>query len=167
LRRSAYERTGGWQAIRAELIDDCAMAARVKAGGHAIWIGLGEGARSLRAYPRVADIWRMVARTAYTQLRYSPWRLAATMLGLGVTFLAPPLLVAFGGPAAWLAAGAWAAMALAYAPMLRFYGRSILWAPLLPAVAVVYLAATVDSARRHRRGRGGEWKGRVQWRSQS
>jgi hypothetical protein len=96
--------------------------------------------------------------------------LAATLLGLGLTFLAPPLLVGIGGAGAWLAAGAWAATAVAYAPMLRFYRCSPLWAPLLPLVALVYLAATIDSARasarRHDRGRGGEWKGRVQWQSQ-
>lgn len=165
VRRSAYDRIGGYAAIRGELIDDCALAREVKRGGVSIWLGLTQQTESQRLYPRVADIWNMVARTAYTQLRYSPLLLAGTVLGLLVTYVAPVLLVFAGGRAAWLGALAWAAMALSYAPMLRFYGRSLLWAPLLPAAASVYLAATIASAWRHWRGRGGEWKGRVQWQS--
>jgi hopene-associated glycosyltransferase HpnB len=167
LRGDACRRIGGLGAIRGALIDDCALARAVKQSGGAIWLGLTRETRSLRAYPRIGDIWRMVARTAFAQLRYSPLLLAGTVLGLVATYLAAPALVLTGGMTAALAGTAWAAMALAYLPMLRFYGRSPLWAPLLPAIAFVYLAATVDSARRHWRGVGGEWKGRVQWRSQS
>jgi hopene-associated glycosyltransferase HpnB len=165
LRRSAYHRIGGYQAIRGALIDDCALARAVKEGGP-VFLALTRRTRSLRPYPHLADLWSMVARTAYTQLDHSPLLLAGTVLGLGLTFIAPPALVLMGGSGVWLASGAWAAMAIAYAPMLRFYRLSPLWAPLLPAVALVYLAATLDSARRHYRGRGGEWKGRVQWQSQ-
>ena len=165
IRRSAYERIGGYAAIKGELIDDCALAREVKRGGHSIWLGLTQGTESLRLYPAVADIWSMVARTAYTQLNYSPLVLAGTVLGLVLTYLAPVLLLFAGGLAAWLGLAAWAIMAVVYAPMLRFYRRSPLWAPLLPAAASVYLGATVASAWRHWRGRGGEWKGRVQWQS--
>jgi hopene-associated glycosyltransferase HpnB len=165
LRHSAYRRIGGLAAIRGALIDDCALARAVKQGG-SIFLGLTRQTRSIRAYPRLADIWRMVARTAYTQLDHSPWQLAGATLGLVVTYLAPPLLLLAGGTAAWLGASAWLAMAVAYAPILRFYGVSPLCAPLLPLVAAVYLAATLDSACRHWRGVGGEWKGRVQWQSQ-
>ncbi len=164
IRRSAYERIGGYAAIKGELIDDCALARAVKSGG-SIWLGLTRHTRSLRPYPRIADIWTMVARTAYTQLRYSPLLLAATALGMAVTYLAPPLLLLAGGSAAWFGLAAWVAMTLAYLPMVRFYGVSMGWAPLLPAAASVYLAATIDSGWRHWRGRGGEWKGRVQWQS--
>jgi hopene-associated glycosyltransferase HpnB len=165
LRRRAYERIGGYEAIKGALIDDCALAAAVKHSGGSIWLGLTEGTKSLRLYPDIADIWNMVARTAYTQLHYSPLVLAGTVLGLVLTYLAPILLLFAGGTAALLGLAAWIIMAAVYAPMLRFYGRSLLWAPLLPAAASVYLGATVASAWRHWRGRGGQWKGRVQWQS--
>lgn len=165
IRRSAYERIGGYAAIKSELIDDCALAAAVKESGGSIWLGLTRTTESLRLYPEVRDIWNMVARTAYTQLHYSPLILAGTVLGLVVTYLAPVLLLLAGGTVAWLGLAAWAIMAAVYMPMLRFYGRSLLWAPLLPAAASVYLGATIASAWRHWRGRGGEWKGRVQWQS--
>jgi hopene-associated glycosyltransferase HpnB len=164
MRRSAYERIGGWESLRGELIDDCALARAVKRGG-TIWLGLTQSTVSLRAYPRVTDIWNMVARTAYTQLGYSPLLLGGTVLGMAITYFLPPVLLLSGGGAAVIGALSWAAMAVAYAPMLRFYGLSLAWAPLLPAAASVYLAATVASAWRHWRGRGGEWKGRVQWQS--
>ncbi|MGE5203308.1 MAG: glycosyl transferase family 2, partial [Acidobacteriota bacterium] len=103
----------------------------------------------------------MVARTAYAQLRYSPALLVATVLGMALTFLAPIAASVSGTEATWLGLSAWAMMALAYLPTLRLYERSPMWAPLLPAIALVYIAATVDSARRHWLGRGGEWKGRT------
>jgi hypothetical protein len=115
----------------------------------------------LRAYPKVGDIWAMVARSAYVQLDHSPLLLGLTVIGLAVTYLAPPALVLAGGWAALLGALAWTAMAIAYVPSLRRYGRSPAWAPLLPLVALFYLAATLGSAWRHYRGRGGHWKGRV------
>ncbi len=167
LRRSAYERIGGFAAIKGALIDDCALARAVKHSGGAIWLGLTERTRSLRAYPQIADVWRMVARTAYDQLHHSPALLTGTVIGLVLTYMAPPILVISGGAVAWLGALSWAAMSLAYMPMVRFYGLSPLWAPLLPVIALVYLAATIDSARRYWLGRGGEWKGRMAWRSQS
>jgi hopene-associated glycosyltransferase HpnB len=162
VRRAAFAATGGFAAIRGELIDDCALARAMKRRG-SILLALSRETRSLRPYPRVADVSAMVARTAYTQLRHNPLLLAATLAGLALVYLAPPLLLFAGGAPAWLGLAAWAAMSFAYAPMLRFYRCSLLWAPLLPAVAVVYLAATVQSALLHYRGRGGEWKGRVLW----
>jgi hopene-associated glycosyltransferase HpnB len=167
MRADAYRRIGGFASLKGALIDDCALARAVKRSGGAIWLGLTRETRSLRAYPGIGDIWRMVARTAFAQLYYSPLLLAATVLALAIVYLVPPALVLASVPAAGVAGVAWAAMSLAYWPTLRFYGLSPLWAPLLPAIALVYLAATIDSARRHWRGAGGEWKGRVQWRGQS
>lgn len=164
MRRSAYERIGGYESIKGALIDDCALAREVKRGG-SIWLGLTEKTRSLRPYPRIADVWNMVARTAYTQLHYSPLLLAGTVLGMILAYLLPLFLLFAGGWAAWLGGLSYLAMAVAYFPMARFYGLSPLWVPLLPAAASVYLGATIDSAWRHWRGRGGEWKGRVQWQS--
>jgi hopene-associated glycosyltransferase HpnB len=161
VRRSALERIGGLSRIRGTLIDDCALAAEVKRSGGPIWLGLSDRTVSLRFYPGPGDIWRMIARTAYTQLGYSPALLGATVLGMAVTYLAPPLFVFAGGIASWLALATWLLMSAAFVPMLRLYRRSPLWAPLLPAIALFYLGATLDSARRHMQGKGGEWKGRV------
>jgi hopene-associated glycosyltransferase HpnB len=166
LRQSAYRRIGGFAALSGALIDDCALAKAVKESGGSIWLGLTQRTHSLRPYPGIGDIWRMVARTAYAQLRYSPLLLVGTVLGLAVTYLLPVVLAFAAGAAGWLAVAAWAAMSLSYLPMVLFYGLSPLWAPLLPATSLVYLAATLDSARRYWQGAGGEWKGRVEWRSQ-
>jgi hopene-associated glycosyltransferase HpnB len=167
LRRSAWHRIDGFAGMRNALIDDCALARAVKASGGLIWLGLTKETRSLRPYPGIADVWRMVRRTAYAQLQNSVLALAVSVLGLVVTYVAPPALAFVDGAAGWLAVAAWLGMTLAYLPIVLFYELSPLWALLLPAVAVIYLAATLDSARRHWQGAGGEWKGRVQWRSQS
>ena len=166
VRREVLRRIGGIAAIRGEIIDDCALGRAVKEGGP-IWLGLSGQTRSLRRYPALGDIWRMVARTAYAQLGYSPVVLAATVLGLALTFVAPVAVSLSGGGSAMLGLAAWAAMAVAYLPTLRLYGRSPGWAPLLPLIAIVYMAATLDSARRHWLGKGAEWKGRIQQQSRA
>src|SRR6266702_1850205 len=162
VRRDALVAIGGIEKIRGALIDDCALGKALKTIGP-IWLSLTERARSLRAYPRVADVRRMVSRSAYDQLRYSPALLLGTISGLALTFLAPPLLAVFGsGVAQALGLAAWALMAIAFQPILRFYQVSPLWGAALPAIAAFYLAFTLDSAYQHLRGRGGLWKGRVQ-----
>lgn len=161
IRRDALARIGGIASIADRLIDDCALAARVKRGGR-IWLGHSNLARSIRPYPGLASIWAMVARSAYVQLRHSPLLLLGTVLGLGLVFLAPPGFALF-GEGATRTAGllAWAAMAASFLPTLRRYGSSRAWAPLLPLIAAFYLAATIAAAASHHFGRGVAWKGRA------
>ena len=162
VRREALRAAGGMASIRNALIDDCALAKRLKAHGP-IWIGLTDGVRSVRAYPAVEDIRKMVSRTAYAQLQYSPLILLGTVAGLAVTYLFPVLLtVLASGLAQILGLAAWLLMALAFQPILRFYRVSPLWGVALPAIAATYMAFTLDSAYQHARGRGGMWKGRAQ-----
>ena len=160
--RKALKAAGGIAAIKGDLIDDCALGRKMKAQGP-VWLGLGDGVRSLRGYPQWGDVWRLIARSAFTQLHHSLLLLLVCVVGLALTFLAPPYLTIqplLGVRAFGLAA--WALMALTYIPTLRYYKQPVWWAPLLPLIAVFYLAATVDSARRHLLGKGGEWKGRLQ-----
>ncbi len=160
--KSAFERAGGMAAIRDALIDDCALAAVMKAQGP-IWLGLTERVVSLRPYPRLDDIRRMVSRSAYAQLGYSPLLLAGTLIGMAVTYLAAPLLAVFAGyPASAFGVAAWLLMAIAFQPTLRFYRASPFWGLALPLIAAAYLVFTIDSAYQHWRGRGGMWKGRPQ-----
>ena len=160
VRRDAIERIGGIAAIRGELIDDCALARAVKRGGGRVWLGLTSQARSVRQYSSFAEVGRMISRTAFTQLGYSPVLLAGTVLGMVAIYLLPPVLAL--GFRSWLAALAWLMMMVAYTPVLRLYRRSMVWAPVLPLVALFYSAATVASAVEYWMGRGGAWKGRTQ-----
>jgi hopene-associated glycosyltransferase HpnB len=160
--RQALLRAGGFEAMRAALIDDCALAALMKRQGP-IELALTRGVTSLRAYPRFADISAMVARSAYAQLGYSKITLLGVVAGMVVTYLIAPLSALF-APAAAAIVGlvAWILMALAFQPMLRFYGRATSWGLALPLIAAAYLAFTLKSAYLYGRGRGGLWKGRVQ-----
>jgi hopene-associated glycosyltransferase HpnB len=163
----SLQAAGGLEAIRGDLIDDCALARLLKRHGP-IWLGLSARARSARAYRSIGDVWRMISRCAYAQLQFSPWRLAAAAAAMIVTFLAPPVLaLCSSGAAQVLGALAWAQMALALQPTLRLYGLSRRWGLALPAIAAAYLVFTIDSARQDMRGRGGEWKGRVHRRAQT
>ncbi|HEY1642496.1 MAG TPA: glycosyltransferase [Streptosporangiaceae bacterium] len=174
VRREVLAAAGGLAAIRGARIDDVALGRLLQHGAGAdTWLGLTTEVSSTRPYDRLAELWDMVARSAYTQLRYSPVILAGTVIGLLWLYLLPPaaaiagLITAAGGggpAAAGLAAAGlagWALMAVSFVPMLRLYRLSPLRAPALPLIALLYTAMTADSARRHHRGRGGEWKGRI------
>jgi len=176
LRRDALVRAGGFEGVKGALIDDCALARAIKTlppaadaagdlwGG--IWLGLATESRSIRPYRGLGEIWRMVARNAYTQLRHSPLLLLGTVIAMTLTFLAPPLLALTAGlhdnfVAAFLAAGAWAMMAVSAVPTLSLYRQPAWMAALMPLAAAFYCAMTLDSALRHWRGAGGAWKDRV------
>jgi len=164
VRRAALERAGGIEALRGEIIDDCALGRALKRGGP-IWLGLSASERSIRAYGGLGGVWHMVARSAFTQLGHSWLLLAGTALALALLYLVPPALVLAvplgGSPAAGgLAAAAWIAMAASFGPTLALYGRSPWWGFALPLAGALYAAMTLDSARRHLRSQGAAWKGR-------
>jgi len=166
IRREALARIGGIQVVRQALIDDCALADAVKSSEGRIWLGLSALTQSLRPYPTLATIWDMVARTAFTQLNYSPFLLLGTLVGMTLIYLVPPAGVILGGITLnWqlVATGllTWLLMTLAYLPTIRFYKCSPWLACCLPGIAFLYTLMTLDSALRHWQGRGGAWKGRV------
>jgi len=165
VRHGALARAGGIEALRGEVIDDCALGRAVKRGGP-IWLGLSDRERSIRPYRGIGDVWHMVARSAFTQLRHSHVLLAGTVLGLALLHLLPPIAVLAwplhgSAPTAALGAAAWALAAASFAPTLALYGRSPAWGFALPLAGALYTGMTVDSARRHASRRGAVWKGRA------
>jgi hopene-associated glycosyltransferase HpnB len=175
VRREVLDKAGGLAPIRGALIDDVALGRLIKGQRGRTWLGLSRQVVSVRPYPGLASLWQMVARSAYTQLRYSPVVLAGTLLGLLFLYVLPPagaitglagvLAGGSGATAAAVTVGAglagWALMSLSYLPMLRLYRLSPLRAPGLPLIALLYAAMTADSARRHCAGRGAQWRGRT------
>ncbi|MEU5807820.1 MULTISPECIES: glycosyltransferase [unclassified Streptomyces] len=166
LRTEAAVRAGVPDSIRQAVIDDVCLARAVRDSGGRIWLGLAERVDSVRPYPALGDLWRMVARSAYAQLRHQPLLLAGTVAGLVLVYLVPPAAL-FAGLAAghagtaWAGGLAWLLMTGTYLPMLRYYRQPAALAPLLPLTALLYLLMTVDSAVQHYRGRGAAWKGRT------
>ena len=175
VRRDALQAAGGLDRIRGARIDDVALGRLLKSPPDPVrcWLGLTTSVVSRRPYPGLSGLWDMIARSAYTQLRYSPAALAGTLAGLLWLYALPPaaaigglawLAAGRGAAAAWLAAAGlagWAMMAVSYVPILRLYRLSLLRAPCLPLIAMLYAAMTADSARRYHLGRGGQWKGRT------
>ncbi|MFD7556581.1 glycosyltransferase [Streptomyces sp. NPDC059835] len=166
LRTGAAVKAGVPDSIRQAVIDDVSLARAVKRSGGRIWLGLAERVDSVRPYPVLGDLWRMVSRSAYAQLRHRPLLLAGTVAGLVLVYLVPSVAL-LGGLAtghaavAWAGGLAWLLMAGTYLPMLRYHRLPVVLAPLLPFTAFLYLLMTVDSAVQHYRGRGAAWKGRT------
>lgn len=164
----AMEEVGRFAPIHGELIDDCALARLIKEDPpkRAIRLCLSRSVRSLRPYSGLDDIWDMVARTAYTQLGFSPLLLAGTVAGMILLYLMAPLIVLTVGLhgeliSAAIAFAVWVMMGLTYAPTAQIYSGSALGGVLLPFTAALYTAMTVSSAVRHYKGEGGGWKGRT------
>lgn len=169
LRREALDDAGGIEAIKGALIDDVALGRLIKFrpnGKRRIWLGHAEHTVSLRAYEGLASIWQMVVRTADTQLDHSLFKLIGTVAAMVVIYLLPPLALmtwpfhqeialAMAGLAGWLM------MCVAFRRTSALYQASVFWVPTLPLAALLYTAMTIDSARRHRQGKGGVWKGRA------
>jgi hopene-associated glycosyltransferase HpnB len=164
LRPHVLERAGGISAIRAEIIDDCALARAIKRSGGKIWLGLTDETRSIRPYGSFAEIGRMISRNAFNQLQHSMLLLLAALLGMTLVYLLPPVvaLLSVRTAAEILAALAWLLMTISFLPMVRFYRLTPLWSLALPLIALFYMAASFHSAFRYWTGKGGEWKGRVQ-----
>jgi hopene-associated glycosyltransferase HpnB len=168
IRPEALGRAGGVAAIRGEIIDDCALANRVKRSGGRVWLSVTPDTHSLRAYETFGEIERMVARTAFNQLQHSAWLLIGAVVGLLLTYLLPlALILSNSHTLVLLGAAAYLLMWVAYLPMVRFYGLNPAWALTIPFSAPFYMMATVHSALNYWSGRGGEWKGRAQDKQQS
>lgn len=163
IRPQALAQAGGLEAIRGEIIDDCALARAVKRAGGRVWLGATDRAASIRPYRSFGAVGKMIARTAFNQLRHSALLLIATLAGMLLLYLAPlallftrePLVVALAATSAVL-------MLVSYLPTLRAYRLNPLWALTLPLAALFYTGATLYSALRYWAGAGGEWKGRAQ-----
>ena len=163
IRPEALAKAGGIEAIRQEIIDDCALALHVKRSGGRVWLGLTEETESTRPYRTFAAIERMISRAAFNQLRHSTLLLVFALLALAVTYVAPPALVlAHHGTPAAFGVAAWLLMAICFGPIVRLYQLNLLWALALPVIAVFYMGATIHSAFKFWTGKGGEWKGRIQ-----
>jgi hopene-associated glycosyltransferase HpnB len=162
-RPDVLAKAGGLAAIRGEIIDDCSLAGAVKRSGGTVWLGLANTAVSIRPYRSFGEIARMISRTAFNQLDHSVFLLIVAILGLLLVYVAPVVLLIMPGRSSMVFGGiAFAVMTLAYAPMVRYYGLNPLWALTLPVAAIFYMGATIRSAMRYWRGRGGDWKGRLQ-----
>lgn len=163
IRREALAKAGGIQAIRTEIIDDCALAARVRKSGGKLWLGVAPETESLRPYGTFADIGAMISRSAFNQLHHSVILLVVSLIGLAITYLLPlALIVSRHETAVFCGAISWALMAVCFFPTVKFYCLNPLWSLALPAIAVFYMGATLHSAVMYGMGKGGRWKGRVQ-----
>jgi hopene-associated glycosyltransferase HpnB len=163
IRPEALAKAGGIESIRNQIIDDCALARAVKRTGGRVCLAPTASSLSIRPYRSASDIGRMISRSAFNQLHHSALMLIVALAGLMLTYLVPiALLFSDHIPLVVLGAVIWFAMSVAYLPTVMLYRLSALWALTLPITAVFYMAATIHSALRYWRGRGGEWKGRVQ-----
>ena len=164
IKKSALNLIGGLSEVKNCLIDDCAIGKALKVRG-SIWIGLSEETVCLRSYRELSEIWRMVSRTAYTQLNLSVLNLLNTILGMFITYLVPVLCLIFGliidnKVIFFLGLSAYVLMLLSYFPIIKFYKIQFFWIFSIPLAGMLFGLMTLSSAIKHWSGKGGNWKGR-------
>ncbi len=161
VRKEALEKIGGFTALKDSLIDDCTLARKIKTSGGQTWIGLTHSVLSHRKYDSLQTIWNMVARTAYTQLHYSPLLLLLCTLIMLIIFVLPLISLFLSGFTIKITALLTILiMATTYLPTLKFYERSPAWSITLPLIGIIYLLMTWTSALRYISGSGSSWKQR-------
>jgi len=165
VRRELLERLGGFESIRGEVIDDVSLARRAKEAGGRLWLGLDAGMTSIRGYDTLAEVTRMVARTAFDQLGYRYSLVLGTFAFLGFFFVAPPVLALAaalrGDPLSASAAfTAWLLQSWLFLPAVVHHRVSAIHALALPVASALYAYMTGCSAWLHLRKRGVEWRGR-------
>jgi chlorobactene glucosyltransferase len=162
VRRDAYEAVGGFAAVAGSLVEDVALARRLKAAGHRLEVRLAPDLAAVRMYGRLGDLWEGLAKNL------------AEVWGAGLGSLARQTTRALAGLAPWLALavrpGARARRVALAGGLLqltvRAGGRLVAgadprYAVAYPAADLVLLAVYADSVRRRRTGAPLTWKGRT------
>jgi glycosyltransferase involved in cell wall biosynthesis len=160
IRRDAYEAIGGHASVAGEVLEDVALAKRVKAAGYRLWFGPGKDVVRARMYRSFDSMWEGWKKNLYLLVGGTPGAVYRELLS-GVPWI-PVLLLVLGIklPLALLAGvGLLVARHAAYGLALssnRFPALLILY--YVPAV-VLYAGVLWSSYRAHRKGKV-EWKGR-------
>ncbi len=158
---SALKEIGGFSSIKGAVIDDCSLAKRFKLYGKRTFIGLTKKIRSIRRYPGIGKVWRMVERSAYYQLRYNILLLVLTTILMVEAFIVPICgVLSFDLLTFVISSSALLIMYISYLPLLRYYALDKWLCFTLGPVAAMYMAMTWSSAIRYYFGKGTKWKGR-------
>lgn len=166
LKSGVLKEINGFTSLKSAVIDDCTLARKVKKKGFKIWLGLTHSVKMVRPYKKLGAIWDMIARTAFNQLHYSTLLLLACTFIMIIAFWMPPGFLFFSAQhIQYISLGAFATMIITYLPILLFYGRSPLWALLLPVIGTLYLLMTWTSAMRYWKGEHLRWRGRTMQKS--
>lgn len=162
MKKEVLEQINGFNSIKDTLIDDCALAKQVKSHGFRTWLGLSHSAQSKRPYSGFAELWDMVARTAYTQLHCSIFLLfTCTAMMLLIFWIPVAGLFILSGYALLIPVCALLIMMITLIPVLHYYRLNVSRALLFPATATLFLAMTWSSALRYWKGERMRWRGRV------
>jgi chlorobactene glucosyltransferase len=167
-RREIYQRIGGHEAARTEIVEDILLSRLVKRhGGRVVWID-GTELTSVRMYHNLGEAWRGMAKSSFAAVGYSLPALLVGVLPCVAIFLAP-----YGFLAAALitrqssVALLWlplAQIALIWASYLLLASRFYLRRRLVVLHAGIILAIilfTLYSAYQSIFGAGVAWKGRT------
>ena len=159
IRSDVYEEVGGHKSVSGEVLEDVALAKRVKAARHRIWFGSGAGVVRVRMYRSFGAMWEGWKKNLYLLVGGTPGAVYRELFSV-VPWIPFMLLLGLKAPIALVAgAGLLLARHAVYASTLlrnQFRGTYILY--YIPAV-VLYASVLWASYRAHAQGVV-EWKGR-------
>jgi glycosyltransferase involved in cell wall biosynthesis len=167
IRREAYGAVGGHAGIAGDVLEDVALAARVKATGYRLWFGSGKGIVRVRMYRSFAAMWEGWRKNLYSLMGGNP-KAVGEEIGralLPILLVLLPAMI-FGGIAKSVLLTT-SLLALGLVRTQKSYGEKLesigfsrhLWAYGIPG-RILFAAVLWASYRNHLRGRL-EWKGRT------
>jgi len=173
IRRPPYDQVGGHEAVRSEILEDVALARRVKSLGHKVVFLPGAAWATTRMYRRFADMWDGWRKNFYLLWGGALVPAALTFTRVWLRDVVPPLCclaaIAFladggGAEAAGIALAFLAALGirrLVYARQLTRIGFAAKLADYGMIGAGVFCAVLVSSLAAHRWLHSIRWKGRI------
>ena len=158
-----FSKVNLYEQIKDKVIDDCNIAKKIKEKGN-IWLGLTEKVCSRRCYTNLSEIWKMVSRTAYEQLSFSPLYLCLSILGMCIIYLYPVLAIFFFEEIQislfLLNILTILILVISFRPTVNFYKLPSFYYFSLPFASLIYMMMTFTSAFNFHFRKGNVWKGR-------
>lgn len=176
IRRDVYELVGGHAAIRDQIVDDKALADRVKRSGQRLVLADGRSVASTRMYTSLPEMWEGWTKNIYLGLRDRPRTLMLGAVGAVLLVAAAlwlPLWTIIGikwsvGGGGWIAWSivteslvVWADVLFARGAAAASMGISRLYALTTPLGSAVFAAMMLVSTWNVLSGHGVMWRGRI------
>lgn len=165
IRREALEDIGGFEAVRADVVDDMALGRAFKRAGYTVVFADGARIAECRMYESWSGIWEGFSKNLYEGIGENPATLGLVVALYAAAFLVPwiaaPLAWAFGATHVAAAAAAGVGCNLLLRALLAWRFRHPVGSVVSHPVGVAaLLAIAVNSFLWHQRGEV-RWAGRV------
>jgi glycosyltransferase involved in cell wall biosynthesis len=173
-KRQTYEKIGGHERIKGEIVEDLVLAQTIKKKGYRLSYLLGMELFSLREYTNLQEIWEGFSKNFFAGMNQNVWTAIGCIFLMLSVLVLPPLSVLLG--LGYLIFSGWDKFAILYLILgifpyfitivvrriLKIYAKlDDTYAFLQPLGALVLISILINSIIKVSLRKGVSWKGRV------